>query len=260
MSIPGLRSLLTVLDSGFESCGIVVGAGAFQVVQPLSCWGIGSGVRSSAGDFVFFDGYEDTLRQNWSTVVDRLEDEARRVGAHGVIGVTAIEQRPSGGQSMMELQLIGTAVRVTGAPLLQRPFLSALGMEETLMLLLRGWVATGVVFGLSAVHVHSWAASPVLQGSTFSNAEMAGPTAGMQFARDRAEHNARAVLALTKGDGTVASAVELTRASHSCNRGGASGVLIQGRFMGTAVTRFGPAAVGLAGVRDLASGGSRRGR
>ena len=245
----GIRGQLAVLHAGFQSLGIVMGGGAYQVYQPLSCYGVGpqpSGTWS-------FANYEQALRDAWWDVVARLEDEARQLGAHGVIGVYPIEQRPTAGPSMMQLQLIGTAVTVGAEPPLQRPFLSMLSMHDTLALLLRGWTASTVAIGVSAVHVHQWGASPMMQGVAFSNAEMEAPTAGMAEARARAERQVRSMLIETKAQGVVASSVELKRVNQADPH--AEGVLIECRIIGTGVVPFGKPVAGLTGVRNLAAAG-----
>jgi len=75
-----------------------------------------------------------------------------------------------------------------------------LSMQDTLRLLLRGWVPSGIAVGVSAVQVHGWDASPSMRGVRFSNAEMEVPTAGMALARARAEHEVRQALAVTGAD------------------------------------------------------------
>jgi uncharacterized protein YbjQ (UPF0145 family) len=248
MSLSGFRSQLAVLNAGYEPIGVVMGAGAYQVYQPLGCYG-GMGAASD------FGAYEESLQLAWADVLLRLEDEARRVQAHGVIGVYPIEQRPGPGASMLELQLVGTAVRVAGESPLQRPFLSMLSMDDMLTLLLRGWTPSSIVFGISAVHVHGWNASPALQGAAFTNAEMDAPTAGIREARDRAERHAREMLRQSRAHGLIAATVEVDPVVQASN---AEGLLIEGRILGTGVVRFGEAIAGVMGVRNLATGGSGR--
>ncbi len=246
MSVPGFRSLMTVLSSGFDSAGIVMGAGAYQIYQPLSCGYTASAARATM--FPAYHRYQEALGLAWWDVVARLEDEARRVEAHGVVGVYLIEQPPAPGQSVMELQLIGTAVRVPGEPPLRRPFLSMLSMDETLRLLLRGWVASGIIVGVSAVHVHSWNASPALQGVAFKNVEMEAPTAGLMEARAQAQQAARAMLQSLGAGGMVASTVDLRRVT------GGEGLLIEGRLLGTGVVRFGEPVAPIRPARNLTKG------
>lgn len=242
MSTPGLRSLLAVVSQGFEPVGVLLGALGVQIIRPVGC--MSSGYRDT-GPLVY-EGYEEALRAAWAGVVDRLEAEAAKAGAHGVVGVS-VRGRGVGEQT---LQLVGTGVRVSGQAPLRRPFLSMLSMDETLKLLLRGWVPAGIGIGVSAVHVHGVGASPLLQGTPFTNAEMGGPTAAMALARSRAEGDVRRSLAAVRAEGIVAAEISLSRSVNGCGaRGG--GLLIEGFYLGTGVVRFGPPAVAVAAVRDL---------
>lgn len=256
MSIPGFRSLLTMLGAGFEPAGIVMGAGTFQIIRPASCRGVGMMAR--AGAFVY-PVYEQALRDAWQDVIMRLEAEAANVGAHGVVGVSMAqefiaESQVSTGQTVeaMQLRLVGTAVEVPGVAPLQRPFVSMLSMDEVLKLMLRGWMPSGIAVGISAVHVHSWSASPLSQGIVFANAEMAAPTSGMALARGRAEAEVRKALVDRGGGGTVAADVQLNYSQQRCS-GSGGGLLIEGLIIGTSVVRYREPVVAMSGVRNLSS-------
>jgi hypothetical protein len=150
---------------------------------------------------------------------------------------------------MKVVRLTGSAVRVPGADPLERPFLSLLSMDETLKLLLRGWVPRSIVCGISAIHVHGWASSPFRQRTAFSNAELVAPTEGMQLARLRAEHEVRTALGVVDAHGSVGSTVGITRVPQTCGRN--QGVLIEARIIGTAVVHYGPPTARVNAVREL---------
>ncbi len=175
------------------------------------------------------------------------------MGAHGVVGVSVAQSEGTITEPVTMLRLTGSAVRVAGSPRLERPFLSMLSMEETLKMLLRGWVPKGIVYGLSAVHVHGWAASPFRQGALFTNAEMSAPTAGMQLARQRAEHEVRNSLRPARAEGSVGATVEITRFPQSCGHG--QGVLVEGRILGTGVVRYRTPVTPVSALRSLATVG-----
>lgn len=260
MSLRGFRSLLAVLEAGFEPAGVVMGAVGLQIIRPTGCrgWGPKTGTEP-----LIFPEYEQALRDAWLSVIGRLEAEATKVGAHGVAGVSVRQQGFSGPsadnpavrgqQQVLQLQLVGTAIRVRGEVPLERPFLSMLSMDDTLKLLLRGWVPSGIAVGISAVHVHGWASSPYMQRVVFSNAEMTSPTAGMALARTRAEREVRRALVATRAEGTVASTVQVTRSAQSC---GGQGMLIEGLMMGTGVVRYRDPVVPLSAVRNLSQAGA----
>ena len=136
--VRGLRSLLVVADRGFEPLGVVMGAGTFQMWRPTTCGYVATFKR--AGEPLIYVTYETALREAWETVVARLEAEAAKVGAHGVLGVSVTQTWMAGGTtgSMLQLQLLGTAVRLPNVAPLPRPFLSNLSTEDFLKLLIGG--------------------------------------------------------------------------------------------------------------------------
>ena len=241
MSAPGLRSLL-----------VVMGAGTFQIWRPTTCAGLGF---KRAGEPLVYAGYENALRDAWETVVARLQAEAVTVGAHGVLGVAVTQSWMVQNAMLLQLQLIGTAVRLRDRPPLPRPFLSTLSMEEFLKLLVGGWVPCGITWGVSAVHVHGYDASPVVQGAALSNTEMAVPTAAVLVTRSSLEEQARTNLARCGAEGAVQVVLEMQRTSQLC--GGGNGVLIDGLILGTGVVRYRDPVAGPHVAVPLDQGGPR---
>ena len=235
-AVRGLRSLLVVQDRGFDPIGLVMGAGAFQMWRPITCSGLNPLKR--ANEPLVYASYEQALRDAWETVVGRLESEAASAGAHGVLGVSVSQTWVAGTStnSLLQLQLLGTAVRVAGVPPLAGPFLSNLSMEDFLKLLVGGWVPCGLAWGVAAVHVHGYDASPMMQGATWANAEMPVPSAAVRLAKTRLDDQARAALARCGAAGAVQIRLDLERRSQQC--GGGNGVLIEGLVVGTGVVRY----------------------
>jgi uncharacterized protein YbjQ (UPF0145 family) len=253
MSLPGFRSMLAVLSAGFEPRGVVMGALALQLYQP-SC---ALGLAAVGAEPTIFPIYEQSLRDAWKEAIARLEREAAKSGAHGVVGVSVNSNASTGlaaSAGVREFRLVGTCVVVPGAPPLKRPFVSMLSMDDTLKLLLRGWVPTGIAVGISAVHVHGWAASPVRRRVVTKNAEMEAPTAGMALARSRAEHEARRSLVAVRAEGMVAAQLTVTRSMQPC--GGGQGMLIEGRLSGTGVAHYRDPVVSVSAVRNLTTTGA----
>jgi uncharacterized protein YbjQ (UPF0145 family) len=232
--VAGLRSLLVVTDRGFEPLGLVMGAGVFRIWRPTTCGTVG---LARAGEPLVYTSYEASLRQGWETVVGRLESEAAAAGAHGVLGVSTT-QTWMPGANMLQLQLLGTAVRLPGVAPLPRPFLSNLSMQEFLKLLVGGWVPCGLAWGVAAVHVHGYDVSPMWQGAAWRNAELPVPTEAVRLTRDRLDDQARATLARCRATGAVGTRLELERTSQAC--GGGDGVLIDGLVVATGVVRYRP--------------------
>jgi uncharacterized protein YbjQ (UPF0145 family) len=250
VSRPGLRSLLVSMDQGVTPITVVLGACVLQIWQPNSC----RYVMTGSGQPLVYPAYEDAIRGAWTTAIGRLEDEARALGAHGVLGTWVSQQWLTAG-SMLQVELRGTAVRVEGAPDLARPFLSTLSMESFLELLIGGWVPCGIGWGISAVHVHGWDASPALTGSLFSNREIPVATAGVLLTRERLEAQVRATLAARGAEGGVGMTLQMTRRTLPCL--GGEGVLIDGLMLGTGVVRYRPSLAAPHVARDLRKGGNR---
>lgn len=235
MSISGLRSLLVVMDRGFDPVGVVMGAGTFQIFRPLICGIVGMPKR--AGEPLVYESYEMALRDAWSAAIDRLQAETVAAGAHGVLGVAVSATWAGGNPSMFQLQLVGTAVRLQGQPTLARPFLTTLAMEDFLKLLVAGWVPSGITWGVTAVHVHGYDASAMFQGAAWTNAELAVPTAAMLLARSRLEEQARDGLARCGAQGAVEVRLDFERRPIGCGAGG-DGVVVEGLMLGTGVVRY----------------------
>ncbi|MGH9123734.1 MAG: hypothetical protein ACRDZ8_03270 [Acidimicrobiales bacterium] len=126
-------------------------------------------------------------------------------------------------------------------------------MDDTLKLLLRGWVPAGIGFGFSAVHVHGWAVSPLNQGTVMTNAEMNAPSQGMFVSRRRAEDDLCASLGSISAEGVLASEISLRRVAQRCTNG--QGVMIEGQMLGTAVVHYRDPVVPLTAVRNLTKAG-----
>jgi uncharacterized protein YbjQ (UPF0145 family) len=230
------------MDRGFEPAGLVMGAGVFRIWRPTTCTGFG---MARAGQPLVYTSYETGLRDAWTTVVGRLEAEAAAAGAHGVLGVS-VTQTWLPASAMLQIQLLGTAVRLPGVAPLPRPFLSNLSMEDFLKLLIGGWVPCGLAWGVSAVHVHGNDANPMLQGATWSNAEIAVPTDALRLTKARLDEQARATLTRCRAAGAVATRLEIERTSQGCG-----GVLIDGLLVGTGVVRFRPSLAPPSTARNL---------
>ena len=244
----GLRSLLVTMDRGFDPVGIVMGAGIYRIWRPTVC----TSPMGRAAQPLVYSAYETSLRDAWHEVVGRLEAEALRAGAHGVLGVSVSQSwRPE--TSMVEIQLLGTAVRLTGEPPLPRPFLSNLATEDFLKLLVGGWAPCGLLWGVSAVHVHGYDNSPVLAGATWSNAELPVSSEAVRLTKSRLDEQARARLADCRAQGAVQVRLEMEKRTQSC--GGGGGILIDGLVLGTGVVRYRPSLAAPSPARNL-----RRGR
>ncbi|MGH2481235.1 MAG: heavy metal-binding domain-containing protein, partial [Ktedonobacteraceae bacterium] len=88
-----------------------------------------------------------------SLALNRLEQEAKLIGAHGVIGVRFTRRSYTWGSNLLEYTAIGTAIKLPNAPLTGRPFLSDLSGQEFWTLLQAGYYPAGVVTGYCSYYV-----------------------------------------------------------------------------------------------------------
>lgn len=88
-----------------------------------------------------------------SLALTRLEQEAKLVGAHGVIGVRFARRSYEWGRNLLEYTAIGTAIKLPNTPQTAHPFLSDLSGQEFWTLLQAGYYPAGVVTGYCSYYV-----------------------------------------------------------------------------------------------------------
>jgi Putative heavy-metal-binding len=106
------------------------------------------GVNYRDGDF------ELAVKTTFARAVERLREEARALGAHGVTAVRLEVSHPDAlGTSAptVELTMIGTAIRAPGAEDLAEPFTSHLSGQAFAKLFAGGWIPTDLVLGVGAI-------------------------------------------------------------------------------------------------------------
>jgi hypothetical protein len=106
------------------------------------------GVNYRDGDF------EQAVTTTFAQAVERLREETRALGAHGVTAVRLEISHPdvlSASAPTTELAMIGTAVRAPGAGDLAEPFTSHLSGQAFAKLFAGGWIPTDLVVGVGAI-------------------------------------------------------------------------------------------------------------
>jgi len=117
----------------------------------------------------------------------RLEQEARALGAHAVVGVELMIGRHDWAAGAIEYIAVGTAVRIEGAEAVARPTLTDLSGQDYWKLHQAGYRPLGVV-GASSVYyiVSGWQQSRIQQGlfSSWANQELPDFTQGVYDVRE----------------------------------------------------------------------------
>lgn len=124
--------------------------------------------------------------------LSRLQQEARLLGAHGVVGVRLERQSYEWGQNLIEWTVRGTAVALDDEPVPERPFVCALSGQEYWTLRQAGVTPVGFAFGTCVFyHVASystqWATQGGLLGGGYAgNIELTDYTQAVYTARHAA--------------------------------------------------------------------------
>jgi uncharacterized protein YbjQ (UPF0145 family) len=195
-----------------------------------------------------FEGYQSAVRDAYLRAFDGLRRDATAQHGHGVVGVAVNRRWLPGAQSVLEVTARGSVIRHGESPGLEEPFLSVLSSSDFAALLAGGCVPCGVAFGYAVLHAHAFtmwppgitAVSSSVNQRQWDNVELEGLTTAVQHARRIAEQHLRADLAAHGADGAVGVAVSVELRDSPCAQG--PGRLIEVTALGTAVTRFGPAA------------------
>lgn len=96
---------------------------------------------------------EDAWRYGWASAFGRMLDEAKELGAHGVVGVQ-YGMHPVAGGGTEEFSIHGTAVKVPGAPVPEQPFSTFLAGQRLAKMLEAGFAPVSVVAALSSVMMY----------------------------------------------------------------------------------------------------------
>lgn len=133
--------LALVRQTGYEPLALVAGSSVYH---------IGWNSWTFTGEL---DAQTRALFNAAHLAMNRMRLEAEGMGAVGVVGVRLDIVRPSWGEHLVEVRLLGTALRVpqhSGGP-----FLSGLSAQEFVCLLQTGSRPAGLVFGNSAYYIYS---------------------------------------------------------------------------------------------------------
>ncbi len=112
--------------------------------------------------------YEQTwMEQAWSggftAALDRMRDEATRLGAHGVVGVLDTETSLAGA-GVIEFHVRGTAVRVMSTSSPSAPWTTYLAGQRLVKLFESGFVPVSVVAAVASVRVYAYCITEYLMG------------------------------------------------------------------------------------------------
>ncbi len=217
---------------GWAGCGYYGGNTPF---------GAGYG-NPRATSFGSFRPYVDAVRHGYDTALQRLSNEARLLGADGVIDVRITVTTLS--RDNYEFVALGSAVRLgderTGIGTIPKalpvPFLADLPGADVAKLMLNGWMPSSIVYGIAlAVRHDDWLTYTQLRN--WQNAEVSGITELANNVR----HQARQVVtaqAAQKGAGGVLITGTTMRIWEQEPSDGHRDHLAEVRMFGTGLVQF----------------------
>ncbi len=187
------NELLLTRQCGFEPVGQVMGSCVYQVgwqYLPQAAWVYAS------GEMEVLTASQMEAR---NLAFARLRQEAKILGADGVVGVRFSRQDSNVGVSNIEFMAVGTAVRRIGAPPLapgSEPFVSNLSGQDHWLLRKGGFSPLGFVFGTCAWYQYpDYRSTNLMLG--WSSGELTSLSQGLYTARgiamSRLEHESRAL-------------------------------------------------------------------
>ncbi len=142
------------VGSRFGSRASATWAGGTSWTNSYQCnYGLGFGAAHRLGWNWEHLQYEEGVHEAYRLALGRLIEEAKRVNAHGVVGVRVRLNRMEGVGGTIEFTAFGTAIRRAGAPPLPEPFTSHLTGGQFAKLLKTGLVPTKLVYAVSAVEI-----------------------------------------------------------------------------------------------------------
>jgi uncharacterized protein YbjQ (UPF0145 family) len=234
------KEYLLAREAGYQPVGQVMGTAFMRV--GYSYYNTGFGWN--------FTGEMQSLtlahKQARELAVNRLKQEAKLLGADGVIGVHVKKSNSSWSEGVTEFTAIGTAIRLPDREMLTHiknlPFTSSLSGQQFWQLFESGYWPCGLVMGNCSYFVYGdWQTRSSTYGffASLSNQELTQFSNGVSTARHIALERLREDIAIEGGDGAVAMDVEykLHRIHYESNNQSYVNMLIDFMAMGTAVIR-----------------------
>ena len=252
-----VSEMAAIHHAGFEPIGMVMGSSVFRIAAQ---WGYTSvfGVTGTAGAggrvrtypcphgfYGFGAGSEHRTGYNWehryyeagvtsarNAALVRIIEEARGLGAHGVVGVRILRRHLEGVGSSLEFTCIGTAVRRPDGPQLRTPFMSHLDGVAFSKLLHGGYVPVALVMGIGAMEIDPGCGTE-WQLRSWSNARVPQESDGIEEARLLGINHLESEISSVDADGAVGVTTDF--ASYEL---GGEATLVELFLLGTAVRRY----------------------
>ncbi|TVT23326.1 YbjQ family protein [Amycolatopsis acidiphila] len=198
-SLLSVPASVAVESAGLDTVGEVMGCVVQQRVPPM--------MLTPLSLTVDYRPYVLAWRQGWATALDRLREEAARLGASGVVGIQLTRQPLT--DLTEEIVALGTAVRDPAAAARPRPFTTTLPGTDVAKLLAGGWAPVEVIVAVAVTGMYR-DYSLQRQTSVFAgNIEVDALTALVTRARSEARRDFANLLRRSGSDGGIVSSMSL---------------------------------------------------
>ncbi|MBX9769983.1 MAG: heavy metal-binding domain-containing protein [Candidatus Obscuribacterales bacterium] len=192
-----VNEFLLVKEAGFEPAGLVVGSSIYHIGFQFAAWTKNQEMTVLS----------QALYHARELAMERMEEEAKELGADGIVGVRLTAKRMPWDSNLAEFVAIGTAVyhgdgnghdwQVNG-----KPFTSDLSGQDFWTLLKSGYRPVGMVMGNCVYHIAIQSLGQFFK-SIGQNVEMTNFTQGLYEARELAMERMQAEAEAVKAEGIV---------------------------------------------------------
>lgn len=176
----------SLFDIGFDTVGEAMGCAVMNTsgvyFPPCQMYGRGGG-QMQLYMSPWGASYQEVIDKGWASTKERIREEARLIGADGVIGITISRSELEPGAQ--EFLMVGTAIRSRGNTRSKRPFLTSLKGNDFAKLVANGWITADLLVDTILEVAHN-DYSAVMQNSLFAtNTEIDTFTRMVNNARHR---------------------------------------------------------------------------
>lgn len=226
-----VNEFLLTREMGYESLGLVMGSSVYQIgwqYMPSGNWWYQS------GEMQVMSQAQSESRQ---LAMTRMEEEARLLGADGIVGVRLTRKVVEG--HLIEFMAVGTAIKHPEGRKRSdgRPFVSDLSGQEIWQLEKAGFVPVGFGFGTCVYfQIPDWRGQNVMY--SWSNNEMTSLTQGFYIAREIAMERLTSEFEQDDADGLVGVTLDVFAEPRTDDHENLIGLIIHYTAYGTAVSRM----------------------